>query len=815
MTAVTQRIPNFLGGVSQQADEKIFPGQVKDALNCYPDPTLGMIKRPGGKFLGKLAGITAGTLDNASWFTIPIDQSNTFIGCVSSSGVLRVWDINGNASTITYPSGSVSTYLTASASTSIKTLTINDFTYICNSEKQVTEKTPPTFNVNRQATIVLNTVSNNTRYRVTIGSTDYDYTHSSGTIATDTFINGISSALPAVGGNLLSKTTIGNTIYLTFNSATSVKTDAGPTGTYLTSFQDSVPTFNKLPEQANHGRVVEVTNSDSPDDNYYLEFIANNTTYNVNGTVNVAGSGPGYWQECESPKVSKGFNANTMPIALVCTSTSSSGTFVATFLDGTYTAPNGLLLAWEDRIVGDDSTNPQPSFVDNTIDDMFLFSNRLGFLSLDNVIMSRAGDYFNFYSKSALTQIAADPIDLSVSSTRPAFLHSTIPITQGLLLFSDNQQFLMEAENGAFTPDSVSIRTISSYDNNGLIKPVDLGSTVLYVSKNSNWTKAFEMYTRGQRENPVVNESSKPVPEWIPANVNKAEGSTQIGIWVASSNSTKDLYLFRFYDRGEERVLAAWFRWTLPCSKVMITNIQDERMYVVSSDAGGYIISQFNLVVSSSSNLLNSAGRQIDPYLDQWQEINSGSTYRQATDDTKIYIGSHFTSSYTLRYVIGTSGTPGNTLCGYTNTTTFASDGGGKYIIVPGNVSTHYIYVGYEYNMEITLPKYYYSMGEQGADYTATTTTARMSFYTGLGGDIYFNIKDNSRPEWSDVSGNTIAEFYQLDNSPFRDTYVYKVPIHQRPQNYSMKVTSNTPFPVSLVSMMWEGQYTPGFYRRA
>lgn len=51
MTAVSQRIPSFLGGVSQQADEKLFPGQLKDAVNCYPDTTLGMIKRPGGKFL--------------------------------------------------------------------------------------------------------------------------------------------------------------------------------------------------------------------------------------------------------------------------------------------------------------------------------------------------------------------------------------------------------------------------------------------------------------------------------------------------------------------------------------------------------------------------------------------------------------------------------------------------------------------------------------------------------------------------------------------------------------------------------------------
>jgi hypothetical protein len=49
--------------------------------------------------------------------------------------------------------------------------------------------------------------------------------------------------------------------------------------------------------------------------------------------------------------------------------------------------------------------------------------------------------------------------------------------------------------------------------------------------------------------------------------------------------------------------------------------------------------------------------------------------------------------------------------------------------------------------MELTLPRYYYSMGEAGADFTAVTTTSRMAFYTGLGGDIYFSILDRSRTD--------------------------------------------------------------------
>ena len=54
MSTITQHIPNFLNGISQQPDKKKISTQVKDAINTYPDYALGMLKRPGGKFVENL-----------------------------------------------------------------------------------------------------------------------------------------------------------------------------------------------------------------------------------------------------------------------------------------------------------------------------------------------------------------------------------------------------------------------------------------------------------------------------------------------------------------------------------------------------------------------------------------------------------------------------------------------------------------------------------------------------------------------------------------------------------------------------------------
>lgn len=825
MTAVSQRIPFYTGGVSQQADEKMALGQVKEALNCYPDVTLGMIKRPGGKFISNLNGLTASTSDTQAWFSIFRDNDEKYLSTISSSGVPRVWDLlTGNEATINYPAGkeaAVKTYLTATDPRNIKTLTINDFTYIVNSEKVVTAQATPTFTPNLQATIVVNLVEYDTTYSVTIGGTTYSYLSgpvpaqpSPGSPITPIKLadvtNGISGAIT---GGFATKTVIDNTIYLTFSTSTTISVAAGVDGKALRFFQDAVDTFARLPEQGKHNQVVKVTNTSADKDDFYLKFVAENSN-----------SGKGYWEETVSPSVSPGINEQTMPIVFI-RDTLSPLVFTATFLDGSVTI-NTLALKWEPRLVGDDDSNSHPSFVNNTIQDVFLFQNRLGFLTEDNVSMSQAGDYYNFYHKSATVLGIADPIDLSCASIKPAVVRSVTPITQGLLLFSDSQQFLMESENGPWIATDVTIRTISNYECDRYLKPVDLGSTVLYTSRNQSWTRAFEIFTRGQRETPSVNESSKLVPEWIPRTITHTTGSSQNGLWVGSGYTSKTMYLFRFFEQGDERVLSSWVKWVLPAN-VIHTDIQNDILYVLSSDSTGYNVTQHNLVLSpTTGGLINSLGNTVDPHMDLWCEVTDSSivnptpptapSYDSVTKTTKVYLPTYFDITKSINFVVGLlkTGSPG-TASGYYNLVDVLTDGGGNYFTIPGDVSNNFIYVGYEYDMEITLPRYYYSMGEAGVDFTAVTTTSRMAFYTGLGGDVYFSILDRSRAAWRSIDGARISDFYIADTSPFRDSYVYKVPIYQRPDNYTMKVTSNTPFPVSLVAMQWEGQYSPGFFRRS
>ena len=58
MAQLNQRIPNFLGGVSQQPDKIKFPGQLRVCDNAVPDITFGLTKRPPAEQVKTLANAT-------------------------------------------------------------------------------------------------------------------------------------------------------------------------------------------------------------------------------------------------------------------------------------------------------------------------------------------------------------------------------------------------------------------------------------------------------------------------------------------------------------------------------------------------------------------------------------------------------------------------------------------------------------------------------------------------------------------------------------------------------------------------------------
>ena len=74
-------------------------------------------------------------------------------------------------------------------------------------------------------------------------------------------------------------------------------------------------------------------------------------------------------------------------------------------------------VTYNNRTAGDDTTNPQPSFVGQKITDIFFHNNRFGGVSKDNVIMSQPYDSLKISMVGLLLQLQVGSFRISNCSS--------------------------------------------------------------------------------------------------------------------------------------------------------------------------------------------------------------------------------------------------------------------------------------------------------------------------------------------------------------------------------------------------------------
>ena len=799
MASVTQLVPNLLGGVSKQPDDKKMPGQVREAINAYADPTYGLSKRPGTKWLGNLSS-TTNEFQNGKWFYINRDEAEKYIGVIYGANI-KIWNVNNPTATVTVTNSGSSylTYGSSNAKDSLQVLTVQDTTIVANNKVTVTTQAAPSFTANSKATIRLFSAEYGAEYYVKVGSAAaYSFTtkNTEDPANTNTTTNKVLNAtdiLQQIFNNIslpagVTKTLCKGSIELSGSSAFTMEARGGISGEELKAFQDEANNFSELPAESVQGRVIKINNTVAKEDSYYATFNAENGV-----------SGKGSWQETVAPNVSKGLTASTMPHELV-------NTALNTF--------EFRPITWEERLVGDDETNEHPSFVGKTIQQVFFHNNRLGFLTGDNVSMSQSGEFYNFYHVSALTQADNDPIDISCSSLRPAVLHSVLPAAQGLVLFSKSQQFLMYSDDGILTPKSSVIRTIANYENEELIPPVDVGTNMVFLSKSPGYTRIYAMATRGQQENPDVLDVGRIVSEWVPDSVEDLVASPQNSFFAMYGPTSEYLYFFRTYVVGEETAMQTWFNWKMH-GNVQFFGVDSDDTYIVTYQSGQYVLSKANLTQTPDEAILRAdSGQVVQLCLDQYATPSSVS-YDSATKTNRCYLRYKDITGLQPAVIIADPNNTGES--GFTVTPTRGNDGNPYFEFIGDDYSglASTVYVGFKYDFDVQLPTIFYQIGENRSDYTANLTISRVKFSVGLSSNVGFKLKAKGQSEWYDVQSIQDADYYLANDVPLNEQTVYTLPIHQRNSNFDLKVFSDSPFPISLTSMMWEGSYSPRFYRRA
>ena len=297
MPAVTQLIPNFLGGVSRQNDDKKLLGQVTECINGYPDPTFGLLKRPGMQHTNVLkkangTAFTKAELDGAIWFFIERDAADSYVGAIKGSNIYVWTTTDGTFCTVTNNSAS---YLTGTTQKDYHFRSVQDVTVITNKTVTTAMQAAGTFVPKSVATLNLKAIVATYEYSATIENIKFSVTPQNSTTYDDMLLYNSSSInnshhlvdaiktgieaqqaasnaafagswyLEGYTTSLVIKRTNGSNQVLTNYSTPSgtpvgfnISAKGGITNSSLEAFQDSVTNISKLPVESFHNRNVQI-----------------------------------------------------------------------------------------------------------------------------------------------------------------------------------------------------------------------------------------------------------------------------------------------------------------------------------------------------------------------------------------------------------------------------------------------------------------------------------------------------------------------------------------------------------------------------
>lgn len=568
----------LIQGVSQQAPVDRLDGQHELEINMSNDPEKGLLRRPPTELVAEIA-------HGARVYEIIEHSGDMYIMCIYDSDI-KMFSLDGTEHTITM-TPSATAYLLGDSIPAV--LSIDGQTFIANPEvevqmlpavKQYTENSALVFLLGGQygRTFSVTLTVNGTAYTASYTTPDGSQTAHGAQVATNAIATQLVTALiAALPGSDYSVTRNSDVILIKYTGSAAITefnitTQDGDGGANMYGFTNRVGDIGDLPRYAPHDYVVRVVGTEGTvTDDFYLRFDKEN------GSTTMAGEG--LWVECVAPGVEYSFDLATMPHII----TKDAGGFYIDEGD------------WIDRRVGDDTTNPVPTFVGRTISDIALFQGRLCFLSGANVILSRSDKYTDFWKNSATQLVNDDPIDISSAALNSApKMRYAVPHNRDLVIFADSAQFVIFGRN-AITPSNTSLVLTTTYEANLDASPVPSGKNVFYAINYGGFTGIKEFYTDGD----VDINASRPITahctKFIPGTIKRMHTTTNFDmLLVQTTTDPKDLYLYEYIWINDEKAQSAWSKWTFQRDVVFFAFV-DDLLYIVTADSIGTYLCKVRL----------------------------------------------------------------------------------------------------------------------------------------------------------------------------------------------------------------------------
>jgi hypothetical protein len=778
MSLVSSTIPNLVGGISQQPPALRLTTACEFMENTWPSIVSGLQKRPPTLHLANLGeALSAG----ATGYLIERNEDYRYL-VVLQDGDLNVLNLNtGEFETVNFPNGKA--YLNAASPVDeFRFVTFGDFTFIAN-RNVVVDTVPVTettlaatqtrLNPSAMASVYVTQSIGNAYYSVYInGDLKAEYLTPDGGSGSD--------AIPdtaVIAGELMDDlvsegyTVIktGSTLTITnFPAGGTLQSQGGSGDKSIRVFIRDVQSFSDLPPNSPEGRIVRVAGDlESFGDDYYVVYEK------------------GIWRETLDWDQGETYDTSTMPHVLIREA------------DGSWTFKRHV---WKGRSVGDTESARNPSFAGTTINDIFVFTNRLGILADENICLSESDNFENFYRTTTAQLLDSDVIDVAVLHNNVDIIYHAVPFNRDLLLMSEKNQFRFSYQN-FLGQKNVQIQYSTSFNCSTRVRPVNVGASVYFIDDRSDYsfTKMYEFFPKDNATVDDADDASSPVPELIPNDIRFMAASNRAKAIVLSSiNEPTNLYVYKYFWSGDRKVQNAWTKWTFPdCDRIYWAGFSGLFLYLLVERPSGVTLERMRLDEDVFDTDLN-----YEILLDRRVEASEFS-YDPSTDLTTIDLPY---STTVVPEVVSSKLSDG--IVGIRNEVTLTTS---SQITVKGDLSGFDVTLGISYTKLFEFSTIF--VKQQKGQGEVVITDGRLQLrYLSIQYDntAFFKtiVKTPGRDDRESTFVGAVLGSFLVGKQPFA-TGKYRLPVMAENLKVRIQIINDSPFPSSFGSAEWQAMWSP------
>ena len=613
----SHQVTGLSNGVSTQPDLVRLGNQAEEQINYVSSISRGLETRNGTELITSLD--PTDTSINANSFITKIDKNNkasaTDVNAVTDDYILvftdsatkpiEVYNKDGVKQDVVYGSDNVGTgntnayVATTTPRDSIRAAVIEDYIIVSNADKVTAMTTNGTTNTNNGQTAIIAVEGNpSTDFDIFIqqGASAVETCTTSGVTSSSTFVQIATAIKTAIEGNAaltnLTITTDDNIVKITH--ATDILTQKiyvrKDIELEINAINQNVASAAQLPKLGGYdGYVLNVVGVDEQNTlaNYFVSW---------NATKQI-------WEETVEPGIDFEINPDTMPHFLIRTGVPDSdgkAEFSFVVAGDTGLTNQRSAQSYANRLVGDNDSNPIPSFIGKSIIDVQFFRNRLVYLGQDSVVMSKSNDYFNLFASSAIINNSDNPIDIFLGSNfsvRPKYMEV---YGNGLIVFTENQQFLINSSAEALSPSTVRTELITSYSVDETVRPEKLGSNVYFADNIGNNAVIRKYVVKDDNLVKDAIEITAHVDTYIPKDIKYMFSiANKNMIFLGTTSEPKNIYVYSYYEANKKQVQSAWSKFNFN-SDIFGAVVFDNTIYLVENSGLNVNIAKLDLFDYSS-----------------------------------------------------------------------------------------------------------------------------------------------------------------------------------------------------------------------